>query len=158
MKMSISKLLAIAIWLPVLMLLGLSGYNAYTQYQKYQNAQKSIKYLELGKKLENLLVYLGQERGVSSIYSVSKGNYPNSKQLIAKKRKAFDNAVNDLKSFLNQNPQFYNDTKDVLNTLNQLDMIRKKNRYIFRGLYSYIFLYLLYSFRKQNIKHRIKNL
>ena len=126
MKVSISKLLAIAIWLPVAMLLGISGYNLYTQYEKYQKNEKSIKYLELGKKLENLLVYLGQERGVSSIYSVSKGNYPQSKELIAKKRKAFDKAVSELKSFLNKNPQFYSDAKDVLDMLNQLNPTRKK--------------------------------
>jgi len=142
MKMSISKLLAIAIWLPVLILLGLSGYNAYTQYENYQKAEKSMKYLELGKKLENLLVYLGQERGVSSIYSVSKGNYPNSKQLIAKKRKAFDKGVNDLKSFLNKNPQFYNDAKGVLTFLNQLPIVRKKiDSFSIDYIHTYFFTY-----------------
>ena len=142
MKMSISKLLAIAIWLPVLMLLGLSGYNLYTQINKYEKAQKSIEYLKLGKKLENILVYLGQERGVSSIYSVSKGNYPKSKQLIAKKRKLLDNAVSDLKSFLNENPQFYNTTKDVLNTLNQLPIIRKKiDTFSSDYIHTYFFTY-----------------
>ncbi|WP_024790013.1 nitrate- and nitrite sensing domain-containing protein [Lebetimonas sp. JH292] len=126
MKLSLSKLLAIAIWLPSLILIGWSGFNLYEQFQTYQSEQKVVKYLKLGNKLENLLVYLGQERGISSIYSVSKGNYPKSKELLMQKRKLFDTAIYDLKKFLNKNPEFYNITKRVLNTLNKLPQIRKK--------------------------------
>jgi two-component system sensor histidine kinase BarA len=85
MKISLSKLMAIAIWLPGLILLGISGYNLYTQFNEYKSQQRGVKYLELGDKLENLLVYLGQERGISSIYSVSKGNTLNQKSLFNKK-------------------------------------------------------------------------
>jgi two-component system sensor histidine kinase BarA len=130
MKISLSKLMAIAIWLPGLILLGISGYNLYTQFNEYKSQQRGVKYLELGDKLENLLVYLGQERGISSIYSVSKGNYPESKNLIKQKRVLFDNAAKELKKFINKNPELYSDTKNILNLLNNLQNIRKKNRFI----------------------------
>jgi two-component system sensor histidine kinase BarA len=124
MKLSLSKLLAIAIWLPSLILIGWSGYNLYTQFKEYKEYKQNIKYLELGNKLENLLVYLGQERGVSSIYSISKGNYPDSKKLVLQKRALFDKTINELKNFIHKNPEFYSEIKDILNKLNNLPNVR----------------------------------
>jgi len=109
-----------------LVLMGISGYFLYQNFQKYQQVKEGKKYLELTEKLENMLVYLGQERGTSSIYSVSKGEYPNSKKILAKKRAHFTKAINELKTFVNQNPEFYNSVKNVLNIANQLPIIRKK--------------------------------
>ena len=142
MKLSLSKLLAIAIWLPSLILIGWSGYNLYNQYKNYQNEALNIKYLKLGNKLENLLVYLGQERGMSSIYSVSKGHYPKSKELLAQKRKLFDIAVQDLKQYLNKHPNFYKDTKNILNLLNNLPNIRKQiDNFSKDYIHTYFFTY-----------------
>jgi len=62
MKISLTKLLALAIWVPSLVLISFSGYFLYNSVNEYSNTQKSIKYLELAKKIENILVYLGQER------------------------------------------------------------------------------------------------
>jgi len=93
MKMSLTKLLAIVIWIPSLILISISGYFLYQNFQKYNQLQESLKYLELTKKIENILVYLGQERGTSSIYSVSKGNYPNSKKILMSKRVLMDKRV-----------------------------------------------------------------
>ncbi|WP_457561359.1 ATP-binding protein, partial [Caminibacter sp.] len=76
--------------------------------------------------LETMLVYLGQERGISSIYSVSKGNYPNSKNLIKAKRALFSKSIQDLRDFINVHPELYNDVKDILNMTNKLPIIRKK--------------------------------
>jgi len=126
MKSSLIKLIAIAVFLPTLILMGISGYFLYQNFQKYQQVQKSIKYMKLTNKLENMLVYLGQERGASSIYAVSKGSYPNSKNIVKSKRVLFSNSINELKTFINQNPEFYNDIKPVLNLTNQLPIIRKK--------------------------------
>jgi len=73
-----------------------------------------------------MLLFLGQERGTSSIYSVSKGEYPNSKSIVESKRKLFSQAVKEFKRYIDQHPEFYNDAKDVLTTLNKLEAIRKK--------------------------------
>ena len=142
MKMSLTKLLAIAIWLPSLLLISYSGYSLYQNYQKYQTTQKSLKYLELAKKLEQMLVYLGQERGSSSIYSVSKGSYPNSKEIVAQKRMLFNNAVKQFKDYANSHPEFIQITKPVLTLLNQLPAVRKnidnfKDNYIKNEFFTY---------------------
>ena len=126
MRMSLTKLLALAIWLPSLLLISFSGYFLYDATVKYNNTQDSIKYLTLAKKLEKMLLYLGQERGTSSIYSVSKGKYPNSKNIVASKRALFSAAVNDFKQYIDKHPEFYNDAKDILATLNKLQVTRKK--------------------------------
>jgi len=142
MKMSLTKLLAIAIWLPTLLLISYSGYSLYENYNKYQNTQKSLKYLELAKRLEQMLLYLGQERGTSSIYSVSKGSYPNSKEIVAQKRALFSNAVNQFRDYANKHPEFIQITKPVLTLLNQLPVVRKtidnfKHNYIKNEFFTY---------------------
>jgi signal transduction histidine kinase/CheY-like chemotaxis protein len=126
MKGSLLRLISIAVFVPTLILMGISGYFLYKNFQKYEQVQQDKKYLELTEKLENMLVYLGQERGASSIYSVSKGSYPNSKEILAQKRAHFSQAISELKAFVNKNPEFYNDVKNVLNIANQLPVIRKK--------------------------------
>ena len=142
MKMSLTKLLAIAIWLPTLLLISYSGYSLYENYNKYQNTQKSLKYLELAKRLEQMLLYLGQERGTSSIYSVSKGAYPNSKEIVAQKRALFSNAVNQFKDYASKHPEFIQITKPVLTLLNKLPVVRKnidnfKHNYIKNEFFTY---------------------
>jgi two-component system sensor histidine kinase BarA len=150
MKLSLSKILAIAIWLPVLILLGISGYNLFDQIQKNEQQQKSIKYLELGNKLEHLLVYLGQERGISSIYSVSKGNYPNSKTLIKQKRALFDKAVKELKEYVNQNPEFQPTVSKVFAILNDLPKVRKEID-SFKEDYIHTYFFKYYTNLENNI-------
>jgi len=68
MKMSLSRLLNIAIFLPIFIVVGISGYYFYQNFNKCQKFQESTKYIELTKKLEKILVALGEERGSSSIY------------------------------------------------------------------------------------------
>ena len=142
MKMSLTKLLAIVIWIPSLILISISGYFLYQNFQKYNQLQESLKYLELTKKIENILVYLGQERGTSSIYSVSKGNYPNSKKILMSKRVLMDNAIKEFKSFISKNPEFYPLTKKAINIINNLPAIRHnidsfKHNYIKNEFFNY---------------------
>ena len=126
MKLSLSKLIGIAIFLPILIILGISGFSFYKNFKTYQKVQHSQKELELAKKLEKVLVALGEERGTSSIYFVSKGNYPHSREIVAKKRFNMTKAVNELKSFIDKNPQLYKEVENVLSFLNQLPLIRQK--------------------------------
>jgi len=126
MKMSLTKLLAIAIWIPSIVLISFSGYFLYNSYIKYDQTQKSLKYLELAKKIEKMIVLLGQERGTSSIFSVSKGEFPNSKQLLLSKRAQMNAAINDFKNFIKNNPEFYSETKNIIQLLNVLPNVRRK--------------------------------
>ncbi|ACM92264.1 sensor histidine kinase/response regulator [Nautilia profundicola AmH] len=142
MKMSLTKLLAIAIWIPSLVLITFSGYFLYNSYQKYVTTQKSLKYLELAKRIESMLVYLGQERGTSSIYSVSKGEFPNSKQLLMSKRVLMNNAIRYFKTFIKENPEFYNETKNIISLINKLPEVRRnidtfKDNYIKNEFFTY---------------------
>ena len=142
MKMSLTKLLIIVIWVPSLILISISGYFLYQNFQKYNQLQTSMKYLELTKKIENILVYLGQERGTSSIYSVSKGNYPNSKNILISKRALMDNAIKEFKSFITRNPEFYSLTKEAINIINILPATRQnidsfKHNYIKNEFFNY---------------------
>ena len=126
MKLSLSKLLNIAIFLPIFILFGVSGYYFYKNFVGYEKFQESKKYITLTKKLEKVLVALGQERGSSAIYFVSQGNYPKSKQIVKAKRAQMDAAINDLNAFINKNPQFYNNVKNVLLLIHRLPIIRKQ--------------------------------
>ena len=124
MKLSLSKLLNIAIFLPIFILFGISGYYFYKNFTDYQKFENSKKYITLTKKLEKILVALGEERGSSAIYFVSHGNYPKSKLIVKAKRAQMDAAINDLKNFINQNPKFYNQVKDIFVLINRLSIIR----------------------------------
>ena len=126
MRGSLIKLITIAVFLPTLILTGISGYFLYKNYKSYEEVKKSKQHLELTKKLEAMLFYLGQERGINSIYSVSKGNYPNSRKILKEKRALFSKSIQDLKNFINKNPIYYNDVKTVLQIANQLPLVRKK--------------------------------
>jgi len=126
MKLSLSKLIGIAIFFPILIILGISGFSFYKNYTTYNQIEQSQKELELAKKLEAILVALGEERGTSSIYFVSKGNYPNSKQIVAKKRINMSKAIDNLQQFIDKNPNLYKEVSDVLSFANQLSVIRKK--------------------------------
>jgi len=126
MKGSLIRLINLAVFLPTIVLMSISGYFLYQNFMKYRNVQESVKYLHLAEKLENMIVYLGQERGVSSIYSVSKGKYPNSKALIKQKRALFSKSIEEMKIFINQNPDFYNIVQPILNMTNRLPVVRKK--------------------------------
>ena len=126
MKMSIKKLLMIAILLPGILLILGSGLYFYKNLKNYLEVRNAESYVELGKKLENILVALGEERGTSSIYFVSKGQYPNSAQLVKAKRAKMDAAINDLKNYLNKHPNYYKYVNNVLAYINQLPAIRHK--------------------------------
>ena len=126
MKLSLNKLISLAIFVPAFILFGLSGFFFYKNFHNYQQVKSSQKYVELTKRLENILVALGEERGTSSIYFVSKGQYPKSKALVMKKRAKMSRAINELKSFINQNPKYYNDVKNILSLTNELPTIRKR--------------------------------
>jgi len=142
MNFSLTKLLVLAIWLPSLILISISGYFLYINYNKYTQTEKSLKYLQLAKRMEQMLLYLGQERGVSSIYSVSKGNYPNSKQILAQKRKLFGNAVAQFKEYALAHPEFNNITAPIMDMLKRLPQVRKdidqfKRNYIKNEFFTY---------------------
>ena len=126
MKLSLSKLIGIAIFLPILIILGISGFSFYKNFEVYTKVKKSEKQLELAKKLEAVLVALGEERGTSSIYFVSKGHYPHSREIVAKKRIKMSKAIDNLKNFIDKNPQLYKEVSNVLSYTNQLPDIRKK--------------------------------
>ena len=126
MKLSLNRLISLAIFVPALILFGLSSFFFYQNFQNYQKVQKDQKYIELTKRLENILVALGQERGTSSIYFVSKGKYPHSKEVVTKKRANMSRAVNSLKQFINQNPKYYNDVNSIISLADQLPTIRKR--------------------------------
>ncbi len=124
MKLSLSKLLNIAIFLPIFILFGVSGYYFYQNFTEYEKFENSKNYITLTKKLEKILVALGEERGSSAIYFVSEGNYPKSKIIVKTKRAQMDAAINDLKNFISQNPKYYNQIKDVMVMINKLPIIR----------------------------------
>ncbi len=126
MKLSLNKFIELAIFIPALILFGFSSFFFYQNFQNYQKIQKTQKYITLTKKLENILVALGQERGTSSIYFVSKGKYPHSREVVTKKRANMSKAINALKQFINQNPKYYNETENIISLTNQLPGIRKK--------------------------------
>jgi len=126
MKLSLNKLISLAIFVPAILLFGLSSVFFYKNFQNYQKVQKAQGYIKLTKKLENILVALGQERGTSSIYFVSKGEYPKSKEVVEKKRAQMSNNINALKQFINKNPQYKNEVSNIIETINQLPTIRKK--------------------------------
>lgn len=157
MKMSLTKLLALAIWIPSLVLISFSGYFLYNSYQKYVKTEKSLKYLELAKRIENMLVAIGQERGTSSIYSVSKGQFPNSKKLLKSKRVLVDNSIRDFKNFIKKNPEFYNETKQIITLINKMPEIRRnidhfKDNYIKNEFFNY---YTQLSTQLMNTEGRI---
>ena len=126
MKLSLNKLISLAIFVPAVILFGISSFFFYKNFQNYQKVQQAQGYVKLTKKLENILVALGQERGTSSIYFVSKGKYPNSKELVEKKRKQMSNAINSLKQFINKNSQYKNEVRNIISLTNQLPTIRKR--------------------------------
>jgi len=126
MKLSLSKLIGIAIFLPILIILGISGFSFYKNYEIYNHVKESEKQVELAKRLEAILVALGEERGTSSIYFVSKGQYPHSKEIVAKKRLKMSRAIDSLKQFIDENPKYYKEVSDVLSFANQLSTIRQK--------------------------------
>ena len=126
MKLSLNKLISLAIFVPALLLFGLSSFFFYTNFQSYQKVQKAQKYIDITKRLENILVALGQERGTSSIYFVSKGKYPHSKEVVTKKRANMSKAINSLKEFINQNPQYSNEVQNIISFTDKLPAIRKR--------------------------------
>ncbi len=141
-RISFTKMLALAIWLPSLILISFSGYFLYINYNKYEKAQTSLKYLQLAKRMEQMLLYLGQERAASSIYAVSKGEYPNSKQILAQKRALFSNAVNQFKDYAIKHPEFNQITMPIITLLNKLPQVRHdidqfKRNYIKNEFFTY---------------------
>jgi len=126
MRLSLGKLIGIAIFLPILIILGISGYSFYKNYNIYMQTLESQKALQLAEKLEDVLVALGEERGTSSIYFVSKGNYPHSREVVSKKRLKMSKAITALKQFLDKNPELYKYVSDVVSYTNQLNIIRQK--------------------------------
>jgi len=126
MKTSLNRLINFAIFIPILLLMFISGFFLYKNFQKYQSVNSAERYIKLTQKLESILVALGEERGTSGIYFASKGNYPKSKQIVLSKRKKMDLAINELKTFINQNPDLYNKVSNVLAIINNLPLIRKK--------------------------------
>jgi len=126
MRFSLKTLIGIAIALPVIVLVSSSSYNLYKNFVQYQKFEKSKQYIQLANKLENLLITVGEERGSTSIYFVSKGKYPRSTKLVKEKRQKMNKAINELKIFVNKHPQIYSKIKNVLNYINQITIIRKK--------------------------------
>ena len=124
MKGSLKTTIAIATFLPTLILLGISSYFLYQNFNKFKDIKNNTAALKLSSKLEQMLLALGQERGISSIYFVSKGQYPNSKKKLLQKRANFSKSISEFKAYLQAHPEFYNVSKQVLNELNKLEIER----------------------------------
>ena len=126
MKTSLTKLISLAVFIPTIILLSISGYFLYKNYNTYNHVKTAAKNLELAKHLENMLVYLGQERGTTSIYAVSKGGYPNSKEVLSKKRDLFSKAINGFYKYVQQHPEFTDRVRPIIKLTNKLQPIRKE--------------------------------
>ena len=125
-NLNIQSLFKIVGFFPTFILLLISSAFLYVSYSKYENAQNLKTQISLSNKLDNVILNIGKERGRSGIYFASKGNYPNSKNNVIKARKNLDKAVNELKLFLNQNPNLKNNglIQNILLQLNKRMRVR----------------------------------
>ena len=125
-NLNIQSLFKIVGFIPTFILLLISGAFLYVSYSKYENATNLERNINLSNKLDNIIVSIGKERGRSGIYFASHGYYPNSKKAVIQARKNLDKSINELKLFLNQNPNLKNNSEiqQILLELNKRYQIR----------------------------------
>ena len=127
-NLNIQSLFKIVGFIPTFILLLISGAFLYISYSKYENATNLERKIDLSNKLDNVVVNIGKERGRSGIYFASHGHYPNSKKSVMQARKNLDKSINELKLFLNKNPNLKNNglIQEILLQLNNRFKVRNE--------------------------------
>ena len=126
-NLNIQTLFRIGGFIPVLILLIISTLLFVVNFLKYQETSTLKENLELTKNLDNVVAHIGRERAKSGIYFASKGQFPNSKQELAKKRVATDKAIKKLKDVLQKYPNLNTPKlQQIMMYLNKINTIRMK--------------------------------
>ena len=162
-NLNIQSLFKIVGFIPTFILLLISGAFLYISYSKYENATNLERKINLSNKLDKIIVNIGKERGRSGIYFASHGNYPNSKKAVVQARKNLDKSINELKLFLNQNPDLKNNAliQEILLQLNNRNRVRnqidKFNININKWFFDYYANLVSTIFRYEDSIMKIKN-
>ena len=113
--------------IPIVLLVMISSLFFYVNVTKYQESKSLSKKIELSKKLDELVARIGRERGKSSIYFASKGQFPNSKKELDLKRQAVSKQIAELKTFTSENPELVDEKlKAILNFASKINSIRNQ--------------------------------
>jgi hypothetical protein len=86
--------------IPAFMLLLLSIIGSVYFLGSYKEVKKLKQNIEVSDTISKLIVAIGKERGTSGIYFASHGEYPNSREVVLKSRKKFDESVKNLQNVL----------------------------------------------------------
>ena len=95
--MKIKKNLKLITIVPILLVTLLSGYLLYQAYQSYTDAQRLERVAYESKLLKSLSINLARERGLSTLYSLSKQN--KTKALLQKQRESSNKAIEHVRQY-----------------------------------------------------------
>ena len=126
LKLSLSALIRIAVYVPSLILATASLVYLIQNFQNFNNTKRNVRYLKAAQALDKLISALDQERGASTIYFVSHGAYPQSREAVYQARVKTEEAKTKLDQILAEDPEIGKvlQQSDVLDQLKNINSIR----------------------------------
>jgi len=124
-NLNLQSLFRIGGFIPIVILLIISSSFFYINLIKYQEAQNLTKKMELTKTLDDIITRIGRERGKSSIYFASQGQFPDSQKSLDAKRKDTDIYIKKLKNLIQKYPELNTpDIQTIIQYLNRINNVR----------------------------------
>jgi signal transduction histidine kinase/CheY-like chemotaxis protein len=126
LNLSLTGAFRIAGFIPALFLFVGAAFYLYLNFNSYMKSQDNLKSLNVSKAIDEIIVNTAVERGRSSIYFVSKGRYPKSRENIVQARQKVDKSIQALKSILNKYPEFKQNSniQSIFISLNKIQNVR----------------------------------
>jgi len=125
-KLSLNTLIRIAVYVPSFILAVASLVYLIKNFQSFNETKRNAQYLQAAQALDKLINSLDQERGASTIYFVSHGAYPQSREAVYQTRVKTEEAKTKLDQILAENPEIGKvlQQTDVLDQLKNINTIR----------------------------------
>ncbi len=122
--MKIKKNLKLITIVPIILVTVFSVYFLFKAYHQYQDSSQMESASYESKLLKSLSINLARERGLSTLYSLSR--QAKTKELLQKQRKNSSQAITFVKEYYQRHPHSKQVEKSILNPLSKIDQKRAK--------------------------------
>jgi signal transduction histidine kinase/DNA-binding response OmpR family regulator len=122
--LSFRTLIRVAVYVPSAILALASAFYLFTNLKDYMRTQENVQFLKAAQAIDKLINALDQERSATTIYFVSRGAYPQSREAVYQARVKTEQAKAQLDKIINENPKI----REILQKNNIITQLKNINQ------------------------------
>jgi signal transduction histidine kinase/CheY-like chemotaxis protein len=122
--LSFRTLIRVAVYVPSAILALASAFYLFTNFKNYIRTQENVQFLKAAQAIDKLINALDRERSATTIYFVSRGAYPQSRESVYQARVKTEQAKVQLDKIINENPKI----REILQKNNIITQLKNINQ------------------------------